>query len=194
MSTEERVENSDSGRQKVVDHALRFAEVLQGLSRRFKGIARNLTLSGLLAAVVLDLLMRHAWAWSLGITLLVGSLLVLPSFVVGWGWYVLEEASGLPERLANWFGGAKSYAGTVVGRFQDEKTIDSPSRLSDLRALGGLAYEITSLGLDASGLLSILGGALSITNPIYLVVLSVSIALIVVLNVSAVIAGLLALV
>jgi hypothetical protein len=194
MSTTKTVENPDSRRQRVVDHVLRFAEILQGISKRFKGMARNLTLSGVVAALVLDLVMRHAWAWSLTVTLIVGGLLVLPALVVGWGWYVLEEATGLPERLVSWFGGAKSYAGTVVQRVQDQKTMDSPSRLSDLRALGGLAYEITSLGLDASGLLSILGGALSVTNPLYLLVLSVSVALILILNVSAVIAGLMVLI
>ena len=178
MSTTDTIENQDPRRQKVVDHALRFAEVLQGFSQRFKGLARNLTLSGLAAALFLDLVMRHAWAWSPTVSITVGVFLALPALVVGWGWYVLEEATGLPERLVNWFGGAKSYAGTVVQRVQGESTGESPSRLSDLKALGGLAIEITSLGLDATGLLSILGGALSVTNPIYLLVLTVSVGLI----------------
>ena len=170
MSTTDTIENQDPRRQKVVDHVLRFAEVLQGLSRSFKGVARNLTVSGLVAAVVLDLVMRHAWAW-----------------------YVLEEATGLPERLVNWFGGAKSYAGTVVQRVQGESSGEAPSRLSDLKALGGLAFEITSLGLDTTGLLSILGGALSVTNPIYLLVLTIAVGLIVLLDLSAIIAGIAAL-
>jgi hypothetical protein len=193
MSTPDPIENQDPRRQKVVDHVLRFAEVLQGLSQRFKGVARNLTLSGLAAALVLDLVMRNAWAWSPTVSLIVGVFLALPALVVGWGWYVLEEATGLPERLVHWFGGAKSYAGTVVQRVQGEQTGEVPSRLSDLKALGGLAFEITSLGLDTTGLLSILGGALSVTNPIYLLVLGIAVGLIVLLDISAVIAGLAAL-
>jgi hypothetical protein len=188
MSTTDTTENQDSRRQKVVDHVLRFAEVLHGLSQRFKGVARNLTLSGLAAALVLDLVMRHAWAWSPTVSLIVGVFLALPALVVGWGWYVLEEATGLPERLVNWFGGAKSYAGTVVQRVQGESTGEAPSRLSDLKALGGLAIEITSLGLDTSGLLSILGGALSVTNPIYLLILSISLGLVGLLDLLAIIA------
>ena len=190
MSTTDTIENHDPRRQKVVDHVFRFAEVLQGLSRRFKGVARNLTLSGLLAALVLDLIMRNAWTWSPTVSVIMGIFLALPALVVGWGWYVLEEATGLPERLVNWFGGAKSYAGTVMQRVQGEPTGEAPSRLSDLKALGGLAIEITSLGLDTSGLLAIMGGALSVTNPIYLLVLSLAVGLIALLDISAVIAGL----
>ena len=190
MSTTDTIENQDPRRQKVVDHVLRFAEVLQGLSRRFKGAARNLTLSGLLAALVLDLIMRNVWTWSPTVSVIVGIFLALPAVVVGWGWYVLEEATGLPERLVSWFGGAKSYAGTVVQRVQGDNSGAAPSRLSDLKALGGLAFEITSLGLDTTGLLSILGGALSVTNPLYLLVLTLAVGLIVVLDISAVIAGL----
>lgn len=187
MSTTDTIENQDSRRQKVVDHAIRFAEILQALSARFKGLARNLTLSGFFAALILDLIMRNAWNWSVTITLIVGTLLLLPSFVIGWAWYVLEEATGLPERLIKWFGGAKTYAGAVANRIQSE-TSEPPNRLSDLRAVGGLAYEITSLGLDASGLMAIFGGALSVANPIYLVILAISVALIGLLDLSAVIA------
>ena len=64
---------------------------------------------------------------------------------------------------------------------------ESRGRFSDLRALGGLAFDITSMGLDASGLMAILGGALSVTNPIYPLLLGVSVALIGLLDIIALI-------
>jgi len=181
-------------RNAFVSRVLSFAELLQGLSMRFKGAARNLTLSGALAALVLDLLMRHTWDWSLTLSLFVGLLLLLPVLIVGWGWYVLSEATGLPGRLLTWFGSARDYAGTVGTRLKaDERPSKPESRFSDLRALGGLAFEITSMGLDASGLLAIFGGALSVTNPIYLLLVTISVGLIALLDLIALIAALVAL-
>jgi hypothetical protein len=59
--------------------------------------------------------------------------------------------------------------------------------------LGGLTYEIASMGIDATDLLGILGGTLSFTNPIFLLVLTISAGLIIMLDITAVIAGLAAL-
>jgi hypothetical protein len=66
--------------------------------------------------------------------------------------------------------------------------------VTDLKQLGGLAYEITSMGVDAKDLLSILGGSLSLTNPVFLLVLAISAGLIVLLDLGVVITGLIALV
>jgi hypothetical protein len=191
MATPDPIESQDLRRQKVVEHVLRFAELLQGLSNRFKGVARNLTIAGFLGALILDLLMRNAWTWGWTATGIVGLILLLPTLVIGWGWYVLEEATGLPQRILNWLSGAKDYAGTVVQRtFQSEKADASKSRLSDLRTVGGLAIEIASMGMDASGLLAILGGSLSVTNPIYILAVTVSVGLIGLLDLIALFWGL----
>lgn len=194
MSTPEPQDERGRRRQQLVDRVLRFADLLQNLSERFEGAARALTLSGLIAALALDLVMRHAWDWSITVSILVGVVLALPALVIGWGWYVLSEAKRLPGRLLEWFGSAKSYADEVALRVQGQASeIRQPSRLSDLKSLGGLAFEITSMGMDASGLLSILGGALSVTNPIYLIVLTVSMGLIGLIDVIAMVAVLKAL-
>lgn len=194
MSVSEGSTSDLNRRRELVARVMGFAELLQGLSRRFLGVARNLTLSGALAVLVLDLLMRNAWDWSLIVTILVGMVLFSPVLVVGWGWYVLSEAAGLPGRLLSWFGSAKNYAGAVAGRMQGEAAAQEPrGRFSDLRAVGGLAFEITSMGMDATGLLAILGGALSVTNPIYLLLLAISVGLIGVLDLIALISALRAL-
>jgi hypothetical protein len=190
MSVNDAIGEAPDRKKVLVEHLLRFADILQGLSGRFKGVARNLTLAGLLGALILDLLMKSTWGWGWTTTTVVGVILILPALVIGWGWYVLEEATGLPQRILNWLSGAKEYAGTVVQRnFNAETPSAQTSRLSDLKSVGGLAVEIASLGMDASGLLGILGGSLSVTNPIYLLAVTVSVALIGLLDVVAVIWG-----
>jgi hypothetical protein len=121
-------------------------------------------------------------------------MLLLPGLVVGWSWYVLEEASNLPQRLTAWVGQARNYAGDVVQRLQNDPAVtEKVGKVRDLKQLGGLAFEIASMGIDSRDLLGILGGSLSLTNPIFLLVLTIAAGLIVLLDIGAVIAGLLAL-
>lgn len=168
-----------------------FARLVQNLANRFKGIARFLALTGLASGLLLVWLATRAWGLSGLWSVLLGGVLLLPGLVVGWSWYVLEEASNLPQRLSTWLSQAGQYAGDVVQRLQsDPATAPRASKFSDLKQLGGLAYEIASMGLDSRDLLSILGGSLSLTNPIFLLVLTISAGLIVLLDIGAVIAGL----
>ena len=126
---------------------------------------------------------------------ILGVILILPGLVLGWVWYVLDEASTLPQRLTAWASQARDYAGDVVQRLQrDVPATQKATRVTDLKQLGGLAYEITSMGVDAKDLLSILGGSLSLTNPVFLLVLAISAGLIVLLDLGVVITGLIALV
>ena len=167
-----------------------FARLVQNLANRFKGIARFLALSGLASGLLLVWLASRAWGLSALWSVLLGGVLLLPGLVVGWSWYVLEEASNLPQRLTTWLGQAGQYAGDVVQRLQsDPATAPRASKFSDLKQLGGLAYEIASMGLDSRDLLSILGGSLSLTNPIFLLVLMIAVGLIVLLDMGALICG-----
>lgn len=191
MSENDAISGNADRRRVLVDHLLRFAEILQGLSNRFKDVARNLALAGVVGALILDLLMRSAWGWGWAATLVAGLILVLPALVIGWGWYVLDEASGLPQRILNWLSGAKDYAGDVVQRnFSPEKRQIRASRLSDLKTVGGLAVEIASMGMDATEVFAILGGSLSVTNPLYLLAVTVSVGLIGLLDLIALVWGL----
>lgn len=190
MSENDAIGEAPDRRKVLVEHLLRFADILQGLSGRFKGVARSLTLAGVLGALILDFLMKSAWGWGWTATSVAGVILLLPAMVIGWGWYVLEEATGLPQRILNWLSGAKEYAGTVVQRnLSAEARPAQGGRLSDLKSVGGLAVEIASLGMDASGLLGILGGSLSVTNPLYLLAVTVSVCLIGFMDIVAVIWG-----
>ncbi|RQW82937.1 MAG: hypothetical protein EHM62_02820 [Methylococcus sp.] len=126
--------------------------------------------------------------------LLLGVVLLLPGLVVGWSWYVLEEASNLPQRLTAWLGQARNYAGDVVQRLQNDPAVaQKVGKVRDLKQLGGLAFEIASMGIDSRDLLGIFGGSLSLTNPLFLLMLTISAGLIVLLDIGAVIGGLIAL-
>jgi hypothetical protein len=48
------------------------------------------------------------------------------------------------------------------------------TKLSDLGKLGGLAYEVASMGLDAKDVVEILGGSLVLANPLFITALVVS--------------------
>lgn len=177
----------------IIPKLMGFARMVQNLANRFIGLARFLTLSGLLSALLLAWLATRAWELSVITAVLLGVFLILPGLVLGWVWYVLDEASNLPQRLTAWAGQARDYAGDVVQRLQSgSPPAEKATRVTDLKQLGGLAYEITSMGVDAKDLLSILGGTLSLTNPVFLLVLGIAAGLIVLLDIAAFITGLVA--
>lgn len=177
----------------LIPKLMNFARLIQGLANRFEGSARTLTLSGLLSGLILSWLASRSWELSTTVTLILGTLLLLPGLVLGWCWYVLHEAANLPQRLASWVGRVGGYAGDVRQRLSGEaEPAPSEAKVSDLRQLGGLAFDIASMGLDSRDLLSILGGTLSFTNPIFLIVLIAAAALIVLLDLIAVISSLVA--
>lgn len=177
----------------VVARIMGFARLLQNLANRFKGLARFLAVSGVFSAVMLDWAASKSWGMSATLTIIMGIVLLLPGLVLGWVWYVLDQASYLPQRLASWAGQAREYAGDVVQRLQGDPTeLQKPGSVFDLKQLGGLTYEISSMGMDARDLLSILGGSLSFTNPIFLLILTVAVGLIIFLDVAALLTGLIA--
>ena len=183
---------TDNGpHQKLIEFLPRimgFARLVQNLANRFKGMARFLALTGLASALLLVWLATHAWSLSVTWSVLLGVVLLLPGLVVGWSWYVLEEASNLPQRLTAWLGQARNYAGDVVQRLQNDPAVtEKVGKVRDLKQLGGLAFEIASMGIDSRDLLGILGGSLSLTNPIFLLVLTIAAGLIVLLDVGALI-------
>lgn len=189
---------TDNGpNQKLIEFLPRimgFARLVQNLANRFKGIARFLALTGLASALLLAWLATRAWGLSVIWSVLLGVVLLLPGLVVGWSWYVLEEAGNLPQRLTAWLGQARNYAGDVVQRLQNDPAVaQKVGKIRDLKQLGGLAFEIASMGIDSRDLLGIFGGSLSLTNPIFLLVLTISAGLIVLLDIGAVIAGLISL-
>lgn len=175
----------------LVPKLMNFARVIQGLANRFKGAARSLAISGVISGLILTWFASHGWELSGTATWILGVLLLLPGTVLGWCWYVLEEASNLPQRLTHWVNRVGGYAGEVRHRVAgDTGPASGNPKVSDLRQLGGLAFDIASMGLDGRDLLSILGGTLSFTNPVFLIVLLAATGLIALIDIVAVISTL----
>ncbi|MFN5745226.1 MAG: hypothetical protein ACK443_03955 [Methylococcaceae bacterium] len=181
--------------EKMLPRLTRFASVIQNLANRFKGLTRFLAVTGVVSALMLDWFASRAWGLSLTTAALLGAVLMLPGLVLGWCWYVLDDAGNLPQRLSTWVGQARHYAGDVKQRLQaDAPATSGRGRLSDLKQLGGLAYDITAMGSDARDLLTVLGGSLTLTNPVFLLILAISVGLIGLLDLTAAITALLALI
>ena len=175
----------------ILPRIMGFARLMQGLARRFKGFALFMAVSGLLSALFLAWLVAKAWGLGLIWVIVLGVIMLLPVLVIGWSWYVLDQASSLPERLVTWAGQAKDYASDTVQRLQaDAGTAQSESKIGDLKQLGGLAYEVTSMGMDAKDLMAILGGSLSLANPLFLLFLMLSTGAVLMMDVVAMITGL----
>jgi hypothetical protein len=151
-----------------------FVALLSRIARRFKGVASLLTLTGVMATLFLDYqLGRHfglasVWFWLIAVPLL------LPTLLWGWFWYLLDLAINLPERMNAWLKSAKAYSGELVQRVTSTDTETESTKLSDLGKLGGLAYEVASMGLDAKDVVEILGGSLVLANPLFITALVVS--------------------
>lgn len=171
-----------------------LAGMIRNLAERFKGISRFLAVSGLLATLWLTWFIAQSFGLSLPSTLGIGLVLLLPALVLGWSWYILEQACDMPERLTAWLSQAKGYAGETLQRLTAEES-QGPRRgkLGDLGKVGGLVYELRSMQEDTRDLVTIFGGSLALTNPLFLLVLVISATAIVVLDISAILTGLTAL-
>lgn len=193
MTQEARSHDANARLTALIPRLMSFARLIQGLANRFKGAARSLAVSGVISGLILAWLASHGWQLSSTVSLILGVILLLPGLVLGWCWYVLEEASNLPQRLISWVNRVGGYAGEVRQRMGGEAgAAPSTARVSDLKQLGGLAFDIASMGLDSRDLISILGGTLSFTNPVFLIVLLVATGLIALLDTVAIISALVA--
>ena len=192
MSEAQSLTPEQEKRIRLMERLMGFARLVQGL-RRFEGPAKWLTLTGLGSGALLDGLMARSFGWSMTVTLIVGLILILPGLVTGWGWYVLNEAVNLPQRLLDFCSKAKDYAGEVNQRLKTPKAErEQRSGFQDLKKVGGLAFDMASMGLDSQEILLIMGGSLSLANPIYLLALTISIGAIGLITLSALIALLIA--
>ncbi len=174
---------------KILPKLMGFARVAESLANRFKGTVLFGTASGALAAAWLAYFTHGVWHFSAAWALAVGVVLAVPALISGWCWSVLDDAVGLPQRIAEWMRRATDYAGETRERFQDKKETGG-GRFKDLWQLGGLTLELAFMGGDARDLLGILGGTLALTNPIFLFALAGSAVAIGILDLGAFVAGL----
>jgi hypothetical protein len=172
----------------VLPRLMGFADLAASLAKRFKGAARFLALTGMLAAVWLAYRGAHSFGFAPATAALAGMAMALPGLVLGWVWFVLGQASELPQRLSDWLDRAHAYAGDTWPGLRDGKP--GRGRIGDLKALAGLAYELRSMGGDARELMVTLGGVMSLTSPLFLLLVAASALAIVLLDIVAMISGL----
>lgn len=184
--------NTASSLAKVLPSLMGFAKVAESLALRFKGAVLFGTLTGVLAAAGLGFFCFGVWHFSALWASVVGVVLAVPAMISGWCWSVLDDAVGMPERIADWVQRAKVYAGDAKERLQGAKA--AGSRFKDLWKLGGLTVDLAMMGSDARDLLGIVGGTLALTNPVFLFSLVGSAIAIAVLDGLALLAGLVALI
>jgi hypothetical protein len=170
-----------------------FVTVVRNLAQRFTGVARFLALSGLLAALWLAYVTVHSFGFQPAAAILAGIVMALPALVLGWVWFVLEQATELPERLADWMSRAHYQADATLQSLQQGSAATGGRRLGDLKPLAGLAYELRSMGGDARELMTTLGGAMSLSNPLFLLLVAASTIAIVFLDLASVVSGLISL-
>lgn len=173
----------------VLPRLMGFAQLAASLASRFKGVARFLSLGGLAAAVWLAYVAAHAFGLAPLTVAIAGAVMALPALVLGGVWFVLGQVGDLPRRLADWLDRADDYAGDAWQSLRSEAA-PARSRLGDLKPLAGLAYELRSMGGDARDLALAFRGALSLTNPLFLLLVAVSTLVIVLMDMASVITGL----
>ena len=190
MSDQEQEVKINNALTRVVPKILGFAGTVQKLALRFKGLARFLALSGLLSALIIDIALIRSFGLSTTAGIVIGAILVFPGFVLSWLWYTLESAISLPQRLSSWLKDAGQYAVGMKAKISTKDQTSEVKNFSDLKGLGGLTYDIASMGLDAKDVVELLGGTLMLTNPITLIVITVSSITIVILDLGSLITGL----
>jgi hypothetical protein len=190
MQTPETTSNSTPAA--LLPKLMGFARLVKSLAERFKGVARFLAVSGLLSVLWLGWYFVRSHGFPPVAAILTGLLMLLPVLLLGWCWYVLDQACDMPERLTEWIGRAKGYAGETVQRLAGTSP---PARggLGELGQVGGLLYELRSMGEDTRDLFTVFGGSLAFTNPLFLIAVAVSALLIVAMDAGAIITGIVAL-
>lgn len=182
----------DSSLQSILPKLLSLAGLIKNLALRFKGVARFLTLGGFLADVWLCYYLKGAFGWSLATSIGLALVLLIPVLLVGWCWFVMEQACDLPQRLSDCLNRGTSYASDALNRLAGEPVVNQ-SRVADIGKWGGLVYELRSLSQDTRELFMVFGGSLAFTNPLFIMALVISVLLIFGLLASAFLTGIFAL-
>lgn len=145
-----------------------LARLAESLANRFKTAVLVGGVTGVLAALWLGYFTVQIWQFSLTAAGITGAILVLPALIAGWCWMVLDDATGMPRRIVDWVSNAHVYVGEAKQRFQAAEKPPEKGRFKDLWQLGGLLYELNSMGADARDLYAILKGSLALSNPLFI--------------------------
>ena len=146
--------------------AARLAETIADKSL---GKVRLLFLLGVLSALWLTYVMGKAFSFGLWPTLILFSVVILPAAMMGWLYFSLRSAQGLPQRINGLLVKLQSRAGEFRQLPETPHPQDTGSgRLSGLLQLGRMIAEVSSLSGEAREITAAFAGVVMITNPLFI--------------------------
>ncbi len=156
----------------VKGRLMQFSEKGVVVANRNKQHVRNLALLGLVSAVWVSYYFQQLFALSAMTTMTMLVVLLVPGLALGRTYFALREIGDLPRRLEQYLGTVKNsvtdYRDSVKSRLSSEA---AKFRLSEVLSIGKELREVVSVARDSAELSSLLGGALLLGNPIFLLFL-----------------------
>ena len=172
---------------------LPVAKVADAIARRSVGKVGAIAWMGMLAAAWLSWACAQTFEWGLAPTLTMLVTLALPSLLLWKIHSMLKSAVGLPARVSDTFdrlfGKFAEYRQLYAERAAAPAGAGKP-RFRELWRTARSLYELKTLGDEGQELLVTLGGAMAMTNPLFAVVLFVSMIIAMLIVFAAAIVGL----
>jgi len=152
------------------ERARRLAQLLDGVAavaNRVKPFARATTLLALIAGAALVMELHygaHLGAVALAIAAVV---LLVPGAILAMLWLLLSDLGDLPGQVRRVYGGLREVARGEPG---------GAAAVGGVFRMGGSLREAASLAVDAGGLAGAITGVMLLANPLFLMLVAISLA------------------
>ena len=143
-------------------------EKVSAIANHARPWARGLTLSAALSASWLVYYVHSLTASSYTVTGVLLLVLLIPALVAGWLWSLLTDITELPEVAERTIGKARQ-----MGLPQNRPEIPTGA-VTGVFSLGKSLRQAASLAWDVEGLRGVIVGVMVLANPIFLMVLGIS--------------------
>ena len=156
----------------VKGRLMQFSEKGVAVANRNKQHVRNFAVLGLLSAVWVSYYFQQAFTLSATTTMTMLVVLLIPGLALGRTYFALCEIGDLPRRLEQYLGTVKNSVSDYKDRVQSNLSSGAPKfRVSEVLSIGKELREVVSVAKGSAELSSLLGGALLLGNPIFLLLL-----------------------
>ncbi len=165
----------------VIQKVLPFASVADAFARRSVGKVRTLAMLGLLAAGWIVFACTDTFEWALTTVLVIFPILAIPGALLWKMQRTLQSTIGLPQRIRETAIGMAGKAGEYRERFAKRHPLDPTAERPGLRRLwrtGKAVLEVKALGDEAQEIVSAAAGAMVMANPVFLILLAGSMAVV----------------
>ena len=163
----------------AADKALAVARTAEAVALRSVNKVRLLFLIGIVAAVWLTYYVAHTFELTVVSASWVLLLFALPPLVLGKLYGTLRRTIGLPQRLRERIESIKGRTAELGDRVKTSmasESADKAVKFSNLWRQGRVLVELKAFGGEAHEIVSVLGEALILANPVFGVVLLVATA------------------